>query len=435
MTPSKKLHIGMSLAPTWLSGDAWRRADSGVEGLYGSDFYLDVALRAEQAKLDFAFLPDSLFLNTGLLASGTGFASLDPTLLLASIAGETSRIGLLSTASTTFFPPYIVARQIQSLNWLSNGRAGWNIVTALDGNANFGLSEMPSPEERYARAAEFTQVVRQLWESFPYEALKLDRKSGLFADADLVKPVDHEGSFFNVKGPLNLPRYGKTRIPLVQAGASGAGRDFASSVADAIFASTPDKAAAVDLRADLRKRAEQRGRKGDDIRVLPGLSLYLAPTRAEAEELFAETNARVSRDRCLATVLEMTGLDLCDWPAKRQVKATDLPPPPETVRSRTHSQLLRRMIERDEPAVEDLLRRPEVIGSAHWLVVGTPSDAVAQIKDWAAAGAIDGFVAFPGGSLDAVRLLLEQVVPALGDLGHFRKDYSGSTFFEHLTQE
>ncbi|WP_299808872.1 NtaA/DmoA family FMN-dependent monooxygenase [uncultured Roseibium sp.] len=432
MTLSKKLHIGMSLAPTWLSGDAWRRPDSGVEGLYGSDFYLDIAQRAERAKLDFAFLPDSLFLNTDLLASGTGFASLDPTLLLASIARETSRIGLLSTASTTFFPPYIVARQIQSLNWLSNGRAGWNIVTALDGNGNFGLTEMPSPEDRYARAAEFTEVVRQLWASFPQDALKLDKASGRFADPDEVKAVDHQGAFFSVKGPLNLPRYDKAPIPLVQAGASDAGRAFASSVADAIFASTPDMAAAIDLRSDLRSRAEAQGRHGDDIRVLPGLSLYLAPTQAEAQDLFAETNARMSRQRAFATVLEMTGLDLSDWPTGRNVTASDLPPPPEKVRSRTHSQLLRRMIERDEPTVEDLLRRPEVIGSAHWLVVGTPADAVAAIKDWATGGAIDGFVAFPGGSVESVRLFLEQVVPALGDLGLFRKDYRGTTFFDHL---
>jgi FMN-dependent oxidoreductase (nitrilotriacetate monooxygenase family) len=432
MTLSKKLHIGMSLAPTWLSGDAWRRPDSGVEGLYGSDFYLDIAQRAERAKLDFAFLPDSLFLNTTMLASGTGFASLDPTLLMASIARETSRIGLLSTASTTFFPPYIVARQIQSLNWLSNGRAGWNIVTALDGNGNFGLSEMPSPEDRYARAAEFTEVVRQLWASFPQDALKLDREGGRFADPGQVQAVDHEGTFFNVKGPLNLPRYDKAPIPLVQAGASEAGRAFASSVADAIFASAPDMAAAIDLRSDLRRRAEAKGRQGDDIRVLPGLSLYLAPTLAEAQDLFAETNARVSRQRALATVLEMTGLDLSGWPAGSKVNAQDLPPPPEKVRSRTHSQLLRRMIERDEPILEDLLRRPEVIGSAHWLVVGTPADAVAAIKDWAAAGAIDGFVAFPGGSVESVRLFLDQVVPALGDLGLFRKDYRGTTFFDHL---
>ena len=432
MPPTKKLNIGMSLAPTWLSGDAWLRSDSGVENLFHGEFYLDIAQRAEEAKLDFAFLPDSLFLNTSMLATGAGFASLDPTLLQASIAAGTSRIGLLSTASTTFFPPYIVARQIQSLNWLSKGRAGWNIVTALDGNENFGLPEMPSPEDRYSRAAEFTEVVRRLWQSFPQEALKLDRVNGQFADPDQVNPIDHEGRFYNVKGPLNLPRYDKARIPLIQAGASDAGRAFAASVADAIFASTPDRAAAFDLRKDLRSRAEALGRKGDDIRILPGLSLFLAPTKTEAKELFAETNARVTRQRGLGTVQEMIGLDLTDWPEDRKVTGAALPPPPEKVRSQTHSQLLRRMIERDEPTVVDLLTRPEVVGSAHWLVVGTPADAVAAIKDWAVAGAVDGFVAFPGGSIGSVASFLEEVVPALSELGLFRTAYRGTTFLDHL---
>ena len=434
MTSLKKLRIGMSLAPTWLSGDAWRRPDSGAEGLYDSEFYLGIARRAEHAKLDFAFLPDSLFLNTKALENGAGFASLDPTILQASIARETSRIGLLSTASTTFYPPYIVARQILSLHWVSKGRAGWNIVTALDGNENFGLSEMPSPEERYARAAEFTEVVKMLWDSYPGHALKLDRATGLFAEPAEVRPIGHKGTYFNVEGPLNLPRYDKARIPLIQAGASQAGRAFASSVADAIFASAPDKDAARELRSDLRTRAVSHGREADDIRILPGLSLFLAPTRAEARDLFAETNARLRKDRSLATILEMTGLDLSDWPATRQVSASDLPPPPSRVRSRTHSQLLRRMIERDAPTVEDLLRRPEVVGSAHWQVVGTIDDAVDQIRDWSLEGAIDGFVAFPGGSSGSVGLFLEQVVPELTSCGLFRSEYAGSTFLDHLTE-
>ncbi|MEM9629886.1 MAG: NtaA/DmoA family FMN-dependent monooxygenase [Pseudomonadota bacterium] len=435
MTSSKKLHIGMSLAPTWLSGDAWRRSDSGVEDLYSSEFYLDIARRAEQAKLDFAFLPDSLFLNRSALATSAGFASLDPTILQASIAHGTSKIGLLSTASTTFYPPYIVARQIQSLHWISKGRAGWNIVTALDGNKNFGLSEMPSPEARYARAAEFVEVVKLLWDSYPGDALKLDRDSGLFADPDLVESFEHHGTYFDVEGPLNLPRFDKAPIPLVQAGASDTGRAFASSVADAIFASTPDKAAATELRADLRSRAEGHGRRADDIRILPGLSLFLAPTAAEARELFAETNARLNTERGISKIHEMTGLDLTDWSQTRKVSAADLPPPPEKVRSRTHSRLLRRLIERETLTVEELLRRPEVVGSAHWQVVGTVGDAIDQISDWASAGAIDGFVAFPGGATETVRLFLEEAVPQLGEIGLFRKEYSGSTFFDHLTND
>ncbi|MCA1865265.1 NtaA/DmoA family FMN-dependent monooxygenase [Agrobacterium genomosp. 3] len=433
MSVAAKLHVGMSLAPTWLSGEAWRRADSDIGGVFSSDYFVDLAQRAEAAYVDFVFRPDTLFLRTEGLETGGGFASMDPTMLLAAIARETSRVGLLSTVSTTFLPPYVVARQIQSLNWLSNGRAGWNIVTALEGHENFGLKQMPSPQGRYERAAEFTQVVRQLWASFPNEALKLDRESGRFADSSLVRPVAHEGPHFSVKGPLNLPAHA-SRIPLVQAGASPEGRDFASSVADAVFASTPDMQAAIELRADLRRRAEGHGRRADEVKLMPGLSLYLASSRKEALELFAETHARANRARAFASIRDMTGLDLSEWPLTRIVTASDLPLPPETPRSRTHANLLRRLIERETLSVADLLQRPEVMGSGHWQIIGTVEDAFETIREWAQASAIDGFVAVPGGSVASMRLVLEQLLPRLGDAGLFRTGYSGHTFADHLAE-
>lgn len=433
MSVAAKLHVGMSLAPTWLSGEAWRRADSDIGGVFSSDYFVDLAQRAEAAYVDFVFRPDTLFLRTEGLETGGGFASMDPTMLLAAIARETSRVGLLSTVSTTFLPPYVVARQIQSLNWLSNGRAGWNIVTALEGHENFGLKQMPSPQERYERAAEFTQVVRQLWASFPNEALKLDRESGQFADSSLVRPVAHEGPHFSVKGPLNLPAHA-SRIPLVQAGASPEGRDFASSVADAVFASTPDMQAAIELRADLRRRAEGHGRRADEVKLMPGLSLYLASSRKEALELFAETHARANRARAFASIRDMTGLDLSEWPLTRIVTASDLPLPPETPRSRTHANLLRRLIERETLSVADLLQRPEVMGSGHWQIIGTVEDAFETIREWAQASAIDGFVAVPGGSVASMRLVLDQLLPRLGDAELFRTGYSGHTFADHLAE-
>ncbi|MBB2972788.1 NtaA/DmoA family FMN-dependent monooxygenase [Mesorhizobium sp. RMAD-H1] len=434
MSARRKLHIGMSLAPTWLSGDAWRRPDSNIEGLFNSDFYLDIARRSEAAHLDFVFCPDTLFLRTEVLEAGPGFSSLDPTMLLASIARETTHVGLLTTISTTFLPPYVVARQIQSLNWLSKGRAGWNIVTALAGHENFGLPAMPSAEERYERAAEFTEVVKLLWESYPQEALKMDRASGRFADPSLVQPVDYAGKHLKVSGPLNLPTYGRAPVPLVQAGASPAGRSFAACVADAVFASTPDREAAIDLRLDLRRRAKGYGRHPDSINIMPGLSLFLAESRAEAFELFAQTHARADEARKFAMIREMTGLDLLDWPRERAVAAADLPPPLDKPRSRTHANLLRRLIERETPTVEQLLWRPEVIGSAHWQVIGTVDDAIEAIRDWTEAGAIDGFIAVPGGSVSSLHLVLDELVPRLVEAGLFRESYSGTTFADHLRQ-
>lgn len=434
MTRDRKLHIGMSLAPTWLSGDAWRRPDSDVESLLSGDYYLDIARRAEAAHLDFVFRPDALFLPVPMLESGPGFTSMDPTVLLAALCRETSHIGLLTTVSTTFLPPYVVARQIQSLHWLSKGRAGWNIVTALDGNENFGIAEMPTAEERYERAAEFADVVRKLWSSYPAEAVKCDRETGLYADTAEVRPIDHQGRHLSVKGPLTLPDYAKARVPLIQAGASPAGRNFAASVADAVFASTPDREAAFDLRTDLRRRAQGHGRSPGDLLVLPGLSLYLAQTRKEAQELFAETHARSSRGQALASVMRLVGLDLSDWPADRKVRLVDLPSLPAAPRSRTHTDLLMRRIERDEPTVETLLRLPEVLGSAHWQIVGTVDDAFDEIRTWFATGAIDGFIAVPGGSVSSMRLVMDALVPRLAEAGLFRNGYRADTFIGHLTE-
>lgn len=428
----KPLHIGMTLAPTWLSGEAWRRPDSAIENLLSYDYYIDIAKRAEAAKLDFVFRPDVLALNMGLLGRGTGMAGLDPTLLLSAIAHATDRIGLLTTVSTTFYPPYILARMIMSLHWISKGRAGWNIVTALDGQRNFSLEDMPTPEDRYARAAEVTDIVTQLWDSFPREAWIGDRNSGVMVDPDLVHPIDYEGKFHHVEGPLTVPNMGNYRIPLVQAGASDVGRDFAARVADATFASTPDMEVAIDLRRDLRRRAKAHGRDEDAVRVMPGLSLYLADTEAQARELYSATHAFADEARKFANILEMTGLDLRDWPKDRPIRVNDLPPPLAKVRSRTHAGLLRRAIERHEPAVAELLQMPEVMGSAHWQVIGTVAQAVDEIRRWRDADALDGFILFPGGSVDCMHLCLEALCPALSEAGLLRRDYHGTTFASHF---
>lgn len=430
----KKLHIGMSLAPTWLSGDAWRHADSNVENLFTCDYYIDIARRAEAAKLDFVFRPDSLFLNAPILETSPGFASLDPTVLLSALSRETSHIGLLSTVSTMFTPPYVLARQLMSLHWLSKGRAGWNIVTALDGNENFGLENMPSSEERYVRAAESTEVVRMLWDSFPEKAFLRDRDTGRYADSGLIRPIDHKGGHFQVKGPLNLPRFDGAPMPLVQAGASEAGRNFATAVADAIFSATPDLQAAVDLRRDLRGHAVAHGRKADDVKLLPGLSLYLAPSRAEARDLFAFTHARTDRRRKLAHIMKLTGLDLSDWPDDRHINLKDLPPSPPAGASATHAGLLIRLIRNEEPTLGDLLMRPEVIGAGHWQIVGTVDDAVSGIEEWLAAGAIDGFITAPGGGASSMMLALGELMPRLSEKGLLRRDYTGDTFAHHLAE-
>ncbi|PWC14540.1 NtaA/DmoA family FMN-dependent monooxygenase [Brenneria corticis] len=432
MKANRQLCIGLSIAVTWLSGNGWRRADSRVEEIYSADFYLDLARRAENAKLDFLFRPDVMFIDPLRAAQSPSFSSLDPMVLLAAIAGETRRIGLVSTASTTFLPPYLVARQLQSLNWISQGRAGWNVVTALDGNRNFGLDRASAADERYEKALEFTEVVRRLWQSYPHEALTLDRRKGEYAQADRLRPINHRGRFFSVQGPLNVPDPGSGAIPLFQAGASDRGRDFAARIADGVFAATPDIAAGVELRRDLRRRAQAHGRHPDAIRVLPGLSLYLGKTRREARDLYQETQANQTPAAQYARIRDMLGIDLSRLPPDRPVTPQMLPAPPEPPPSQTHADLLRRLIERERPTISQLLMRPEVTGSAHWLVVGTAEDALNDIVARAAAGAADGFIALPGGSPASLDLLFDELIPRLAERGLFRRDYSGGTLRQHL---
>lgn len=386
-------------------------------------FHLDLAQAAERAKLDFVFKPDTLVMQPGMTGGSPYAIGLDPTLMLAAIARETGKIGLVTTVSTSFNPPYVAARQLQSLHWISRGRAGLNIVTSIEGAENFGEAPMPPPEIRYRKAAEFTEVLQRLWRSYPPDAL---------AGTAASTAIDHRGEFFSVRGPLNVPGHAAGSPPLFQAGASDVGRDFAASVADATFAAAPDMAAGIELRADLRRRAEGHGRGPGSVRVLPGLYLFLASTREEAWALHARAHAHLTPERRRQSVKSILGLDLGDLPATARVTVDRLPPPEGPVRSRTHADLLRRFIESSQPTVEELLARPEVVGSAHWVSVGTVEDVLADIVDWFEAGAMDGFIALPGGSRQSLHLFLKELVPALAARGLFRKDYEGATLREHL---
>jgi FMN-dependent oxidoreductase (nitrilotriacetate monooxygenase family) len=432
MTEDRQLCIGLSINATWMKGEGWRRSDSGVEKMGSIDYYIDLAKMAEKAKLDFLFRADYLYVHPTMLGDSANFGSPDPTLIFAAIARETERIGMVTTISTTFNPPYAVARQLQSLHWLSNGRAGWNIVTSIEGAENFGDSPMPSPQERYAKAAEFTEVVQKLWDSFPSEAIVMDRETGMFSDREKVTAIDHSGEFFSVKGPLTLPAHPSGSIPFFQAGASDTGRSFAAKVADAIFAAMPDLESGVELRNDLKRRAEEQGRSPDAIKILPGLYFFLADTREEAHELHKEAHAHLSLERRHASLESVLDLDLRSFTLDHPVTIDMLPDPNQPVRSRTHADLLRRYITNHQPTVEEVLARPEVVGSAHWVSIGTVEDVLNDIIERFEAGAMDGFIALPGGSEKSMELFFEKLMPQLVERGLFRSEYAGVTLREHL---
>lgn len=426
------LIAGLSLASTWLSGSAWCRTDSQAERHHDVDLYVDLAQRAERVGLDFVFRPDTVFLDPLSQAQGPGTSALDPTLLLACVARATRHIGLVTTISTSFQEPFHIARQLESLQVISGGRAAWNLVTGLEGQGNFGHRPFLPAQARYRQAEESLQVVRALLASYPASALRVNRDIGLYADVQAISPIDHRGEHFQVQGPLTLPAGRFGRVPVFQAGASDEGRSFAARHADAVFAAAPTREAAHELRRDLRQRAVQAGRSVQDVRVLPGLSLYLAPTREEARTLFDQTHAQLGRAQRLAKLAAILGVAVDELPDDRPLTLDDFPEPAQPVRSRTHADLLRQRITSDRPTLDQLLALPEVVSSAHWQVVGTPADAVEQILDWWAADAVDGFIALPGGSLSSLSLFLDAVMPALRSASARATDGDESNLFERL---
>ncbi|PES76445.1 LLM class flavin-dependent oxidoreductase [Bacillus cereus] len=421
MSTKKQLCIGLCLIS--------RKKEQESEFNSGIDEQVELAKQAEKSKLDFVFKADYLVAHPDLIARNKGNVILDPTLLFTAIAYATEKIGVVTTASTSFYPPYILARQLQSLNWISNGRVGWNIVTSIDGAENFGEAGMPPSEERYAKAAECTELVRKLWRSHPYEVLKEDNTDVI---REMVKPIEHRGEYFEVKGPLNVPQHISGEMPLFQAGASEPGRNFAASVADAIFAAMPDVESGIELRRDLRRRAVQHGRQSDDIRVLPGLYFFIGDTYEEALEMHRQAHQHLTKEKRYALLEMVLGLDVRGIPLESKVTEDMLPSREQTVRSKTHAELLRNYIMKNEPTVEQILERPEVVGSAHWVAVGTSQDVCKQIMDRFEAGALDGFIAIPGGPPKSLDLFFSEVIPLFVRAGVFREEYTGSTLREHL---
>lgn len=405
----RNLCIGLSLSHRLVL------SKKSVTSAYIEDlvYQIDMAQQAEQAKLDFVFKADSMVAHPSKNNVG-----IDPTIFMSILSQSTASIGLVTTISTSFMPPYVLARQLASLQWLSNGRAGWNIVTSIDGFENFGFPERPPTKLRYEMAKEASALVTTLLESY---------KEGQEA-----LPIEHKGKYFEVKGPLNVAAHPSGRMPLFQAGASELGRNFAASVADAIFAATPTMYAALDLRQNLQHLAVTHGRKAEEIRILPGCYFFVARTRKEAEQMYIEAHSHITEGGKFKKIEELLGTSLESRPLTDRITIEQLPPIDKNVRSRTHSILLREFVVKEEPTVREILNRPEVLHSAHWVVYGTPLEVADEITKWYDAEALDGLIAIPGGKPQSLHYFLEEVIPILVTRGLFRKEYDGNTLQKHL---
>ncbi|SNB71069.1 FMN-dependent oxidoreductase, nitrilotriacetate monooxygenase family [Arboricoccus pini] len=426
---ARRLSLNLFIYPGGHHEAAWRYAASDVDHLLDIDFYQKLARRAEQAKLDGIFFADG-----PVLADNIRFAArfrLEPITWLAAIATATSRIGLIATASTTYGEPYNLARLFASLDHISKGRAGWNIVTTSAGLAaqNFGLSEHPSHADRYGRAQEFVDVVTKLWDSWEDDAILLDKKTGIYADDTKIHPIDHIGRHFRVKGPLNTPRTPQGRPVYVQAGASDDGRSFAARYAEAIFTAHQTLANAREFYADIKRQAKALGRHPDHIKILPGISPFIGSTEAEAQKLHDDFNELVQPEYSLHQLKRMLGIDLAghdlDAPFPSHLINFD---GAQAVASRF--KVVLDIVDREKPTLRQLLHR--LAGArGHWVTVGTPEQIADRMETWFQSGAADGFNVMPPYLPGGFDTFAEQVVPILQKRGLFRLDYEGTTLRDH----
>lgn len=405
---SKKLHFGLGLIPP-----------EGSDPLDVNTF-VHIAQTAERGKIDSLFLADGVWLDPET-PRDQARGHLEPLTLLSALATATEHIGLSATASTTFYDPYNLARLFASLDHLSRGRAGWNMVTSSAGEANFGIANLPPQDERYERAEEFVDVVVNLWRSW-------DRT----ADSNLaIGGIDHRGKHFQVSGPLNVPPSPQHGAVLVQAGSSDAGREFGARHAEAIFTATQGKSDSKAFYNDIKTRASQHGRSPEEIIILPGANLYIAESDSAAQHLYQEKTEQLDYDRALPFLerslggVNLRGLSL------------DQPIPPDRLIETGH--LLRRQSRPGlfrKLALEGASLRKVIqvaaFSSGHLHVVGGPERIADQLIDWFEDGAADGFnlvAGFGTGSLDAI---VDGLIPLLQRRGYFRTEYRGTTFRDNL---
>jgi FMN-dependent oxidoreductase (nitrilotriacetate monooxygenase family) len=427
---SRQLHLGLNMVYGGTHFAAWRAPYADPLGAYSVEQWVRAVRLAEQAKFDFAFSGDLLSLATPLeLTPPMGF---DPAVLLSVLVRETSRIGLVGTASTSFEEPFHIARRFASLDHLSQGRAGWNVVTTFDPNAaaNFGKAAFLEREQRYARADEFVEVVRALWDSWEDGAVLADQVGGVFADSARVHPINHHGRWFDVAGPLTIPRPPQGRPVLVQAGGSAGGVRLAARHADLVFCSLLSLDHAGAFAEDVRRELAAQGRPRDAIRILPGLGLTLGGTEAEARQRLQDLDEKLGGTQIfwLAALVgaEPADFDL-DKPLPKAILAGEgRPVPMEGMRNALLG------LGREGFTVREILQR---FNTSHRQITGTPEQVAEDIELWFRSGAVDGFNIMADELLTGLTDFVEQVLPILRRRGLFREEYSGSTLREHLGLE
>ena len=425
----KQLHLNAFLMEAGHHEASWRLPDTDAGAALDVQHYVRLAQLAEAARFD------SIFLADGSVAMGTGefraSGQFEPLTVLTAVAAATTRIGLIATASTTYNEPYALARRLASVDHVSKGRAGWNIVTSAtqEEAANFSLAERPLQATRYERADEFMDVAKKLWDSWGDGHFVGDKARGRWGEPAQLRAIDHVGTHFRVAGPLNVPRPVQGYPLLVQAGASEQGKEFAAKHAEAIFVAHQTLEQGQTFYADIKARVVAHGRNPDHVLVLPGLVPIIGATEAEATEKAQQLeDLRVPEHglRQLAMFLDIDAatIDL-DAPLPRHIVEQEVR---EGFDSR--ARLVIDLAQRENLTVRQLLSRLGG-GRGHNVVIGTPEQIADLMETWFTEGAADGFNVMGASLPSGLETFAETVVPILRDRGLFRSEYAGATLREH----
>ena len=426
----RQLRLGAFMRPVSIHTGAWRYPGAWADANFNLERLKYLVKRLEAARFDAFFMADHLaVLNMPIeaLQRSHTVTSFEPFTLLSALAQHTRHIGLVATASTTFEEPFHIARRFASLDHLSNGRAGWNIVTTSNPDAarNFGLDEPMEHDQRYVRAREFHDVVTGLWDSWADDAFIRDAESGRFFDPERLHVLNHQGPYFSVRGPLHIARPVQGWPVIVQAGASEAGRQLAAETAEVVFSAPGTLDNARRFYADVKGRMEKIGRHRDHLKVLPGAFVVVADSVAEAKAIRARLDSLVHTDSAIASLSIALGHDVSGFDLD-----APLPEVPPTNASQSTRERTIDLARRENLTVRQLAQR--LGGYAGLAFVGTAQTIADEMQEWLETEGSDGFnVMFPWlpGGLDA---FVDHVVPELQRRGLLRREYEGSTLRENL---
>jgi len=432
----KQLKLGLFIRPCGHHIASWRHPDAQADAGVNFQHFVEMAKIAERGKFDMLFSADS---NTAFTGAESALelvhyvAWMEPYSLLTALSQHTKNIGLVCTASTSFDQPFHIARRFATLDIISGGRAGWNVVTSGNPKEAQNFTSVPHlPKvERYRKAKEFVSVVKGLWDSWDEDAFIRDKKSGVFFDRAKMHELNHHGEFYDVRGPLNVARSPQGHPVIVEAGLSEEGRQLAAQTAEVVFCAHDTIESAQAFYADMKARTVACGRMADDIKIMPGLSVIVAPTREQAQAKLQQLQELLHPRLGLALLSARIGHDLMSYDLDKP-----LPPLPENKVISSRSDMIKSWSKipgaaGGEPTLRELCQR-FAASRGHYAIVGTPDDVADEMQRWLDNSACDGFNFVPSVYPNGLDDFVNMVIPVLQNRGIFRTEYEGPTLRDVL---